>query len=133
MSFQFRHKDIIQDSVKFLEQVQIQEVSCPPFVHQRCNPIIEGYQVGQAQFALGEATTAVPSNLLVIHVPSHGFKQDLLHYLARHRGETDWPVVPRVFLFPILKKGVILPLLQSVGTSPDRHDLSNMMESGRAN
>jgi len=28
--------------------------------------------------------------------------------------------------------GVKLPLLQSVGTSPDRHDLSKMMESGLA-
>jgi len=28
--------------------------------------------------------------------------------------------------------GVMLPLLQLVGTSPDCHDLSNMMESGLA-
>jgi len=28
--------------------------------------------------------------------------------------------------------GVMLPLLQSVGSSPDHHELSNMMESGLA-
>jgi len=65
MSFHF----IMQDSVECLSQVQVDDVSCPPFVHQCCNPITEGYQVGQARFALGEAMLAVPSQLLVIHVP----------------------------------------------------------------
>jgi len=69
MSFQFRDKDIMRDSVECLAQVQVDDVSCPPFVHQCCNPVIEGYQVGQALFALGEAMLAVPSHLLVIHVP----------------------------------------------------------------
>jgi len=69
MSFQFRDKDIIWESVKGLAQVQADDVSCLPFVHQRCNPITERYQVGQARFALGEAMLAVPSHLLVIHVP----------------------------------------------------------------
>jgi len=59
----------MRDSVECLAQVQVDNVSCPPFVHQSCNPIIEGYQVGQALFALGEAMLAVPSHLLVIHVP----------------------------------------------------------------
>jgi len=51
MSFQFRDKDIMQYSVKCLAQVQVDDVSCLSFVHQHCNPIIEGYQVGQARFA----------------------------------------------------------------------------------
>jgi len=44
MSFQFRDKDIMQDSVECLAQVQVDDVSCPRFVHQRCNPIIEVHQ-----------------------------------------------------------------------------------------
>jgi len=41
MSFQFRDKDITRDSVECLAQVQVDDVSCPPFVHQHCNPIID--------------------------------------------------------------------------------------------
>ena len=58
LSLQFRDKDIMWDSVKCLAQVHVDDVSCPSFVHQHCNPIIQGYQVGQAQFALGEAMLA---------------------------------------------------------------------------
>jgi len=54
-SFQFRDKDIMRDSVECLAQVQVDNVSCPLFVYYCCNPIIEGYQDGQARFALGEA------------------------------------------------------------------------------
>ena len=46
MSFQFRDKDIMWDSVECLAQVQVDDVSCPPFVYQY--PVIEGYRVGQA-------------------------------------------------------------------------------------
>ena len=45
----------MRDSVEWLALVQVDDVNCPPFVHQCCNPIIEGYQVGQARFVLGEA------------------------------------------------------------------------------
>jgi len=69
VSFQFRDKDIMQDSVECLARIQVDDVSCLPFVHQRSNPIREGYQVGQSQFLLDEAMLAVPSHLLVIHVP----------------------------------------------------------------
>ena len=48
MPFQFRDKDIMRDSVECLAQVQVDDVSCPPFVCQNCNPITEGYQVDQA-------------------------------------------------------------------------------------
>jgi len=94
--------------------------SCPSFVHQCCNPIIEGYQVGQAQFALGEAMLAIPNHLLVIHAPYHCFQEDLLHDFARHRGEDDWPVVPGVFLFPLFKNG------GDVAPSPASGDLPKL-------
>ena len=73
-----------------------------------------------------------------------GLQEDLLHDLARHRCDTEWPVVPWIllccfcfglvclFVFPFFKMGVIFPLFQSVGTSPDCHDLWNMMDSGLA-
>ena len=61
--------------------------------------------VCQARFALSEAMLAVTSHLLVLHVPEHSFQEDLLYDLARHRGETDWPVVPWVFLFSLFKNG----------------------------
>ena len=59
----------MRDSVKCLAQIHVDDVSCLFFVHQHCNPVIRGYQVGQAQFALGEAMLAVPSHLLVTDVP----------------------------------------------------------------
>jgi len=51
---------------------------------------------------------------------------------SRHRGEAYQPVVPRVFLSPFLKMGVMFPFFQLLGTSPDSYDFSNMMESGLA-
>jgi len=33
------------------------------------------------------------------------FQEDLIHDLAGHRDETDWPVVPQVFLFPLFENG----------------------------
>jgi len=35
----------------------------------------------------------------------HRFQEDQIHDLARHRGESDWPVVPWVFLFSLCKNG----------------------------
>jgi len=51
----------------------------------------------------------------------------MLHDLARHRSETDRPVVSWVFFFPLLKKGVKFPLLLSVGISVDCPSFSGMM------
>ena len=59
----------MRDSVECLAQAQLDDVSCPPFVHQHCNPIIEGYHVGQAQFDIGEAMLAVTNYLLIFQVP----------------------------------------------------------------
>jgi len=39
---------------------------------------------------------------------------------------------PGSSFFPFLKMGLMIPLFQSVGTSPNCHDLSNMMDSDLA-
>jgi len=39
---------------------------------------------------------------------------------------------PESSFLPILKTGVMFPLFQAVGTSPDCHDFSNMVDSGLA-
>ena len=69
MSLHFRDKDVMRDSVKYFAQVQVDDISCSSLVHQRCNPIVEGHQICQAQFALSEAMLAVTNHLLIFHVP----------------------------------------------------------------
>ncbi|KAK4813652.1 hypothetical protein QYF61_014951 [Mycteria americana] len=54
MSLQFRDKDVMQDSVKCFAQVQADDISCSSLIHQRCNAVVEGHQICQAQFALSE-------------------------------------------------------------------------------
>ena len=56
----------------------------------------------------------------------------LLHDLPRHRQEAHQPVVPLVYLSPFLENVCDVPFFQSLGTLPDSHDFSNMMESGFA-
>jgi len=62
----------------------------------------------------------------------HSFSKDLFHVLPRHRGEADRSVVPRILLSTVFKMGTVFPSLQSSGTSPHCHDLSNMLENGLA-
>ena len=132
MSLQFRDRHVMWDSVKCFAQVQVDDVSFSSLIHQCCNPLVELHQFCQAQFALSEAMLAVTNVLLVFHVPQHSFQEDPLHDLARHRGETDWPVVPWVFFFSLFKNGGYISPFQSAGTSPDCHDFSNTMDSGLA-
>lgn len=46
-----------------------------------------------------------------------------------HRDETDWPVVPWVFLFSLYRNGNYIFPFPVRGTSPNRHNYSNMMDS----
>ena len=48
---------------------------------------------------------AVTNHLLVLHGPKHPFQENLVQDFARHRGETDWSVVPWVIHFPLLENG----------------------------
>lgn len=62
----------------------------------------------QARFALCEAMLCVTNHVLIFHMPLHSFQEYLLHDLAGHRCEIDWPIVPQSFFFsPFLKMGVM--------------------------
>ena len=56
---------------------------------------------------------AVSDHTLIPHVIKHVTQEDLLLDLPRHRGETHWPVVPRVLLAPFLvnESDMTLPLV----------------------
>lgn len=62
----------------------------------------------------------------------HSFQDNLLYDPVRHGGESDSPGVPFVFLLYFLKIRLIFPLPQSMATSLDYHDFSNMMDSALA-
>ena len=89
MSLQFRDKDVVWDSVKCFAQVQVDDVSCSSLIHHCYNSVAGGYQICEAQFALSEAMLADTNHLLIFHVPQQSSQEDLLHDLARRRGETD--------------------------------------------
>jgi len=54
--------------IKGRAQVQVDDISCPPFVHQYCHSIIEDLQIGQALTALCKAVLAVLDCLLTSYV-----------------------------------------------------------------
>jgi len=60
---------MLQDHVKGFEQDQVDEFSCPSFVHWCHHSITEGYWINQAQSTLGEAMVVVSDHLLIIPVP----------------------------------------------------------------
>ena len=69
MSLQFRDKDVVWDSVKCFAQVQLDNVSYSSLIDQNSNPVVEGHQICQAQFAPSETMLAVTNHLLIFHVP----------------------------------------------------------------
>jgi len=66
MSLQFRDKDVVRDSVKCFAQLQADDVSCSSLIHQHCNPVVEGHQICQVQFALSKAMLAVIMFLSIV-------------------------------------------------------------------
>ena len=66
---------------------------------------IEGDPVGQAGPAFHDPTLAGPDPLVVLHMPGEGTQDESLHNLARHRGQNDRPVVPRMLLPALLVDG----------------------------
>lgn len=83
--------------------------------HQCCNPVIEGHQTCQAQFALNEAMVPVTEYLCVLHVFCHAFLEDLLHNLARHRDEADQLVVYWISSLSCFKNEDCFPLFPVTG------------------
>jgi len=115
---------VVGDHVKGLAEVQVDHISCYPFVHG-CHPsVIEGHWTGQAQPSHGEAMQPVLGYPFVPHVLQHVFQKDLFHDLPRLRGEAHWPLVPQILLPPFLvnASGVSLFLV------PDSHNFSNMIK-----
>lgn len=59
----------------------------------------------------------------------HSFQEDLLHELFGYRGETDWPIVPTVFFFPLFKTGNCFSSFQSVKNALHCHNYLDMINS----
>lgn len=75
-----------------------------------------GHQI--KQFALSEATLAVTNHFPVLHTPQHIFQEDLLHYLARHWGDTDlvsYCSLPRSSFFIFFKNVSYVPPFSITG------------------
>lgn len=70
MSLQFGDRDVVWDSIEYFTQLQVEGIRCSFFIHQYCNPVIEGHQIWQAWFALTEAMLAVTNHLLAYLSPS---------------------------------------------------------------
>ena len=68
ISLQFRDKDVVWDH-NDLAQVQVDDNSCPSFVHWWCHFIIEGHQIGEAWSALTKAVLAASDHLHILHLP----------------------------------------------------------------
>ena len=92
---------MVQDHVKGLAQVRVHDISSSSFIGQCHHSITGDHQIGQAQSALGGAMLALLDHL-ISHMLYHLFQEDPLHDLPRHKGETHRPVVPRVFLSPLM-------------------------------
>lgn len=58
----------MQNSVKFLAQVQVDGVIRSSLIHQCWNSTVEGHQICQALFALSEAKLSVTSQPIIVHV-----------------------------------------------------------------
>jgi len=50
----FNNKDFVRDSVKHLAEIKVHNIHCSPPIYPASDDIIEGYQIGQAWFLLGE-------------------------------------------------------------------------------
>lgn len=114
---QLRGRDVAQNSVKCFAQPQADADSCSSFINQTCNPITVDHQIFQAWFALSEAMLAITNHLSVYPMSYCSLQEDLLSDAARQRGETDWSVVPWVFLYSLFKNRGCVSIFQSVVTS----------------
>lgn len=56
---QLREKDVVPDGVKYLAQVQADDVNCSSSIRQCRNPIVEDHQIFKAQSALSAAMVGV--------------------------------------------------------------------------
>ena len=65
---QLVYEDVMQDSVKGLTDVRVDNIHCSCLVYQASHLTAEVYQAGQAWVPLGEAMLTISDDFLVIHV-----------------------------------------------------------------
>jgi len=91
----------VGDSVKSLAEVKVENIHCSPLIYPASHATIEGYQMAQASFPLGEFMLTTPHNLFFLHLLREDIQSELFHHLSRDGDETDWPVDPRVLLLAL--------------------------------
>ena len=132
MSLQFKDKYVVRDNVKCFAQIQVDDISYSSLTHQCCNPVVEGHQICQARFACSEAMLAVTNHFFVSKCLGIVSRRISSMILLGTEGRLTALYFPGSSFLPFLKMGVMFPLFQSVGTSLDCNDFSNMMDSGLA-
>jgi len=80
---------VVRDHIEGLAQVQADDISCPPGVHQCHLCITKSHRVAQARSALGAALLAVQDRFSIPQLPPHLFQEDLLHHPKYTRGHRD--------------------------------------------
>jgi len=78
---------------KKLANVKVHNFVCFPYFYPANDDIVEGYQVGQAWFFLGESMLTTPDNLLLFQLFGDGIQNKLsslffsfsLDFLAKHK------------------------------------------------
>jgi len=68
----------------------------------------------------------------VLHMFANSYQEDFLHHPCRFPGGAGQPVVPQIFLLVLLEDGSDIAFLQPPGSSPNHHDLSQIIEGGLA-
>jgi len=113
ISLQFGENDVVGYHVKGLTEVQVDYISGPSLVHWCSDTIMEGYQVGQTGFALGEAFWFSHVTFLTFMCLSTASRR--ICDLSWHSGEADRSVVLGVILFTLLKDRLdVCPVTRAV-------------------
>ena len=86
------------DSIKSLAEVKVDNIHCSPSIFSASDATIEGREVDQAQFPLGESMLTTPDDPLLFQLLEDGFQNKLFHHLSRNRFEANWPVVSWILL-----------------------------------
>ncbi|XP_040507897.1 uncharacterized protein LOC101751112 isoform X2 [Gallus gallus] len=111
------------DNTKSLADIEADDIHCSPRTYPAGDAIIEGYEVGQARFPLGEPMLTAPDDLL-LQLPGDGTQNTLLHGLSRHRGEADCLRFPGSSFLPFLQICILLPPSSSRTPPSPRGQLS---------
>ena len=81
---QLLYADLVEDSIKSLTEVKVDNILCSPFVYHANHFIVEGYWLGQSWLPCGRSMLTTPDHLLVLYVTGNSFQDYLLHHFSRH-------------------------------------------------